>query len=293
MNAAEASQLVRRLRTQFAVASLWRAVMVIVITASLVAAMLPALTPSQSRAMWMVCVVTAGCWIIMVLLGFRQARSSNQAAIYIATGRLDLAEKQLREAALGFNLYRRGKLLACHNLAVVAHGRKDFLTAATLSTAVVRLAHGTLRGVSRICRILLADSLLELGDPEAAHVAIHPVRWDDPQIPLEEQLLVLPIWLRCEAAMKRDDDLLADMRHKVKRAELLEAPKASLCHRILSDACARRGLKKAAEFLRRRADLYHQDAASPAASSDEIIPVHDAPQTVAGTGNSLANPDSR
>lgn len=209
--------------------------------------------------LWAISVLGAGIWIVFTILGLRQARESNQAAVYIATGRLDLAEKQLRTAALAFNLHRRAKLLACHNLAVVAHGRRDFRTAAALSAGVIELGRGALRGVSRICRILLADCMLELHDPEAASRAIAPIPLSGPEVPLAEQLLLLPIRLRCDAAMKAYDHILIDLPGKLKRAELLDSPKAAMCHQIFADACDHDGRQTEAEFLRRRAELYHDE----------------------------------
>ena len=257
MTQPEASQLIRTLRRQFLIAGIWKVgVLVLVLTASIAAAG-PWTSADQDKMLWAIAVAAAGLWIVFTLVGLRQVRESNQAAVYIATGRLDLAEQQLRTAALAFNLHRRAKLLACHNLAVVAHGRKEYETAAALSAGVIELGRGALRSVSRICRILLADCLLELHNPEAARQAIDPIPLSDPGVPLSEQLLLLPIRLRCDAALKAYDHILIDLPGKVRRAELLDSPKAAMCHQILADACARDGRRAEAEFLKKRAELYH------------------------------------
>lgn len=257
MTEPEASQLIRTLRRQIRLAGVWKVGISLIIVVAAAAAAGPWTTPQQSKLLWAISVLGAGAWIVFTILGLRQMRESNQAAVYIATGRLDLAEKQLRSAALAFNLHRRAKLLACHNLAVVAHGRKEYETAAALSAGVIELGRGALRSVSRICRILLADCMLELHDPEAARRAIEPIPLGDPGVPLSEQLLLLPIRLRCDAALKAYDHILIDLPNKVRRAELLDSPKAAMCHQILADACAHDGRRAEAAFLQRRAELYH------------------------------------
>ncbi|MCB9858005.1 MAG: hypothetical protein H6818_20155 [Phycisphaerales bacterium] len=259
MTEPEASHLIRTLKRQILLAGVWKVGVLAIILIASVGAASTWTSPQQSKLLWALSIAGAGIWIIFTILGLRQARESNQAAVYIATGRLDLAEQQLRNAALAFNLHRRGKLLACHNLAVVAHGRHEYATAAALSAGVIELGHGALRGVSRICRILLADCMLELHNPEAARRAIEPIPLGDPGVPLSEQLLLLPIRLRCDAALKAYDHILIDLPNKVRRAELLDSPKAAMCHQILADACARGGRRSEADFLRKRAELYHDD----------------------------------
>ncbi|HPF40686.1 MAG TPA: hypothetical protein P5081_18720 [Phycisphaerae bacterium] len=260
----EASRLIRTLRRQILFASVWKVGILALIVVASVGAASAWTTPEQSKMLWALSVASAGVWILFVILGLRQTREANQAAVYIATGRLDLAEQQLRTAALAFNLHRRGKLLACHNLAVVAHGRREYETAAALSAGVIELGQGALRGVSRICRILLADCMLELHNPEAARRAIEPIPLGDPGVPLSEQLLLLPIRLRCDAALDAYDHILIDLPNKVRRAELLDSPKAAMCHQILADACDRSGRRSEADFLRKRAELYHDSAPADA-----------------------------
>lgn len=262
MTEPEAAQFIRTLRRQILIAGVWKVGILALIVIAAVGAAGPWASPEQGKMLWAISVAAAGLWVVFTILGLRQARESNQAAIYIATGRLDLAEKQLRNAALAFNLHRRAKLLACHNLAVVAHGRKEYKTAAALSAGVIELGRGALRSVSRICRILLADCMLELHNPEAARRAIEPIPLGDPGVPLSEQLLLLPIRLRCDAALKAYDHILIDLPSKVRRAELLDSPKAAMCHQILADACAHDGRRIEAAFLQRRAELYH-DTSEP------------------------------
>jgi hypothetical protein len=139
-------------------------------------------------------------WVVLAMFSARQIRATNQANVYISNGRLDLAEEQLKSAMQLFSLYRTGKLLVCHNLAVVAHGQKNYSVAAALCDGLIESGVSVTRGIGRMCRILLADCRLLLGDTVSAIRAISPLRLDDPGMSLNERLMLLPIELRCQAA---------------------------------------------------------------------------------------------
>ena len=206
---------------------------------------------------WTMAIFTAGSWMVMSILGFRQVKTANQAAIYIASGRLDLAETHLCDAVLGFNPHPRGKLMACHNLAVVTHGQHDYAAAAELCRCIIKLSGRSLRDMVKLCRILLADCLMEIEQVEAADLAIRPLRAEPDMLSLDQKLLLLPIQLRCDAARGEFQSVVDDMPQKIRHAEMLDAPKAGLCHALLAKACERLNRATEAGFLRERAELYH------------------------------------
>jgi len=207
--------------------------------------------------LWTMAIFFAGSWMVLSIVGYRQIKTANQAAIYITTGRLDLAETQLRDAVLAFNLHPRGKLMACHNLAVVAHNQKDFMAAAELCRAIVQLSGRSLTEMVNLCRILLADCLLQIQQVEAADAAIQPLRQEASTLSLDQQLLLLPIQLQCDAARGAFQSVIDDLPSKMRHAEMLDAPKAGLCHALLAKACERLNRGTEAAFLRERAELYH------------------------------------
>ena len=71
-----------------------------------------------------------------------------------------------------FSLFRTVKLLSLHHLAVLRHAQRRWRDSAMLSQALLRQRLGSLQGVSRSSRLMLADSLLELGDLRGAHEAL-------------------------------------------------------------------------------------------------------------------------
>ncbi len=253
----EACELVTLLRRRFLITTLTRATILIVISLSVFAAWMSVESEMYRRVFWGSASFAGLAWITLMFFSIRQARVSNQASAFIASGRLDLAEERLRGAIQHFSLFRNGLLLACHNLAVVAHGRQCYPAAAELCEGVLSLHKGLHKGIGRTCRILLADCRLFLGDTASALRAIEPISLDDPVLNLSEQLLFLPIELRCRIARADYAGATANLSWKLRRAELLDSPKAALVHALLAEACRRTGQPETAAFLQGRAELYH------------------------------------
>jgi len=278
----EAKALVKRLRRHFYMASILRMPILTLVAIGLLGSMLLNEAQGHANALWYAAMFAALLWILLTVFSVRQVRAANQASAYIASGRLDLAEEQLKSALHQFSLYRAGKLLACHNLAVVVHGRKNYQAAAELCDAVITLHGGVSRSVGRLCRILLADCRLLLGDSASALRAIEPLSLRDPALSLSEQMMLLPIELRCQIAMGQYESAWESLAWKVRLAELLDAPKASLVHALLARACQAAGKTEEASFLQRRADLYHDQKEL---AEDYNIPQDSAPVTPTADNN--------
>ncbi|MEE8384979.1 MAG: hypothetical protein V3S01_03600 [Dehalococcoidia bacterium] len=257
MTSTEAKSLVRSLRRQFFLASVWRILVLAVVALGFLGSVVQTEADGQSEALWYAALIAAGLWMLLTMISVRQVKAANQASIYISSGRLDLAEAQLKSAMHQFSLYRMGKLLVCHNLAVVAHGQKNYQAAAELCDGVISLCGGISRSVGRLCRMLLADCRLFLGDSVSADRALAPLSLQDPAMSLSEQLMLLPIELRCRIARGDFEGAAERLSWKVRLAELLDSPKAGLVHALLARVCGEVGKREAAVFLRGRAKLYH------------------------------------
>lgn len=257
MSSAEAKKLIKSLRLQLLFATLIRILLLAVVCAGLLGAIWEIRIDGRSNALWASATVAAIAWVILTIFSVRQVRASNRASTYIASGRLDLAQEQLKQAMRQFSLYRNGKVLACHNLAVVSHGQKRYRSAAILCDGILSLGGRLSRHINETCRILLADCRLLLGDPDLARIALGRLSAKSPELALTDQLLLLPIELRCQLAMQQYQEAAADLSWKVQRAELLDSPKAALTHALLAAACRKTGHQPEADFLERRARLYH------------------------------------
>jgi hypothetical protein len=254
MTRREAQQLVRVLRRQFLLSSLTTGLLLCVVVFSSLGAVLGS---PRTQAAWIAATFAGVAWILLAALSPRQVKAANNAAAFLSAGRLDLAEQELTNALGLFSLYRTGKLLVCHNLAVVMHGQKNYQAAAELCDGIISLHHGVSKSLGRVCRMLLADSRLFLGDTLAALSALAPLLRGRAGLSLAEQLMLLPIELRCLVAQNDFIQAADNLAWKVQRAELLDAPRAALVHALLAKACRQTGNGAAADFLARRAELYH------------------------------------
>ncbi|MFQ5423319.1 MAG: hypothetical protein ACE5F9_05000 [Phycisphaerae bacterium] len=257
MTATEAASLVKTLRRQLWLATLIRVLLMGIVLLGVAAAFAQPAAAKTSDPLWAAAFLAGAGWIVLAICSARQVRATNQASVYLSTGRLDLAEEQLKTALRLVSLYRAGKLLVCHNLAVVAHGQRNFAAAAELCDGVLASGVSASHRLGRLCRILLADCRLYLGDTAAAVRAIAPLNSDDPGLGLSERLMLLPIELRCQVSEGRFVQAAAALDQKVMLAGLLDSPKAALVHAMLARACGAAGQVQVAAFLMARAELYH------------------------------------
>lgn len=258
MSGGEAHRLIQSLRRQFLLATLARSALLMVVALGFVFGTLwRAESHYRAELMWSIASMAAIAWVVLTFFSVRQVRAAHQASAFIASGRLDLAEEKLKSTLRQFSLYRNAKLLACHHLAVVAHGRKSYQAAAELCDGMISLPGGPPRATLRTCRILLADCRLLLGDVAAARKAIAPLTLQGPDLNLAEQLMLLPIELRCQVTGEQYEAASESLPWKIKRAELLDSPTAGLVHALLAMAADHTGQPRMADFLRRRAELYH------------------------------------
>lgn len=257
MTASEAADLVRTLRWHLRLATVSRVLLISIVMLGAVAAFALPQSSKLGNQLWMAAMLAGVCWVVLAVFSAKQVRATNQASVYISTGRLDLAEQHLKDAMRIMSMYRTGKMLICHNLAVVAHGRKDYSAAAELCDGLIAAGVSASRSLGRMCRILLADCRLFLGETAAAMRAVAPLHLDDPALSLSERLMLLPIELRCQVSQGRFAEAADALETKVRLAEQLDSPKAALVHALLAGACGATGRADAATFLMRRAELYH------------------------------------
>jgi hypothetical protein len=198
-------------------------------------------------------VALAATW---TALGFRSMRGSRLVAgspQLIAAGEFDQAETQIDQALRSFSLFRTSKLLSLHHLALLRHAQKRFADAAELCRALLKQRLGGLRGLSRQSRLILADSLLELGDLRGSYESISALYQE--RLTLAEALRLLAVQLDYGWRVNAWASMLEGVQTKVQLAELMNTPAAARTQALLALAARRMGRTEWEIWLRRRVEL--------------------------------------
>jgi hypothetical protein len=192
-------------------------------------------------------------WIV---LSYRSAMGSRMAAdsqSLIAAGRYDAAEEQIEQVLGTFSLFRTSKLLGIHQLAVLRHAQKRWPDAAVLCRALIGRRLGPIKGVTKQCRLMLADAMLEMGDARGAHEALAGLYQH--RLTLAEAINLLAVQADFHGRAGNWAELAAGMEAKVQLAELMPAPLAARTQALLALAAKKTGRGDWASWLTRRAEL--------------------------------------
>jgi hypothetical protein len=192
-------------------------------------------------------------WIV---LSYRSAMGSRMAAdsqSLIAAGRYEAAEEQIEQVLQTFSLFRTSKLLGIHQLAVLRHAQRRWSDAAVLCRALLGRRLGPIRGVNKQCRLMLADSMLELGDARGAHEALAGLYQQ--RLTLEEAINLLAVQADFHARAGNWAELAAGIESKVQLAELMPSALSARTQALLALAAKKTGRDDWASWLTRRAEL--------------------------------------
>jgi hypothetical protein len=194
-----------------------------------------------------------GIWLV---LSYRSAKGSSLAAdspILIATGQFDEAEQRIEQVLRSFSLFRAVKLLSLHHLAVLRHAQRRWRESALLSRALLHQRLGSLQSISRSSRLMLADSLLELGDLTGAHEALAGLYRE--RLSLGEAMNLLVVQLDYESRIGAWEAMMRNILSKVQLAELMPSASAAKAQALIALAALKLGRHDWAQWLARRAAL--------------------------------------
>ena len=194
-----------------------------------------------------------GVWLILSFTSAKNSRLLAPSPELIATGQFEEAERLIDQAMRAFSLSRTAKLMGLHHLAVLRHKQRRWQDAVTLARAVVAQRLGNLPALDRTTRLILADSLLELGDVRGAGDAIGPLRGQ--ALPLSDGLALLHMELDVLSRMGLWDAMLAGLPGKVQLAELMPPGPAARVQALLALAASKKALPDWSDWLRRRVEL--------------------------------------
>lgn len=189
-------------------------------------------------------------------LTFYNARGSSMAAdspTLIASGQFDEAEEEIERVIRSFWLFRSVKLLGLHHLAVLRHAKRQWRDSVLLSQALLKQRLGAMPAIARTTRLMLADSLLELGDLPGAYLALMSLY--SQKVTLTEAMNLLVVQLDYETRVGAWASMFQNIQYKVQLAELMPAASAARAQAMLAIAAERVGRTDWADWLRKRVEL--------------------------------------
>ena len=201
-------------------------------------------------------VVLAMLGLAWIVLSYRSAMGSRLAVdsqSLIAAGRYEAAEEQLEQVLASFSLFRTSKVLGIHQLAVLRHAQKRWADAAVLCRALVGRRLGPVKGVAKQCRLMLADSMMELGDARGAHEALAGLYTQ--RLTLAEAINLLAVQSDFHGRAGNWAELFSGIETKVQLAELMPATMSARTQALLALAAKKLGRNDWASWLTRRAEL--------------------------------------
>jgi hypothetical protein len=192
-------------------------------------------------------------WITLSYHSMKNSRLAANSPSLIAAGQFDLAEYQIEKSLKNFSIFRTSKLLSLHHLAVLRHAQRRWSDAAELCGALLRQRLGSLTGLARQSRLILADSLLEMGDLIGSYDAIAALYQH--RLTLAEALGLLHVQLDYQWRVNAWEQMLAGLKNKVEMAELMNTPNGARSQALLALAAKRQGREELSAWLRRRVEL--------------------------------------
>lgn len=193
-----------------------------------------------------------GVWLILSYQSVKGSRMAAQSPLLIASGNFEQAEQAIDTALRSFSLFRTVKLRALHNLALLRHAQRRWAESAMLCQALLSQRLGTLRGISRSTRLILADSLLEAGDVQGTYRAILGLYTE--RLTLGEALELTAIQLDYLSRVAQWDQMLAGLKRKIEMAEIMPPGRSARAQALLALAAGKKGLHDLEDWLRRRVE---------------------------------------
>lgn len=200
--------------------------------------------------------VLVGVGAIWVILGFRSMRGTRMAAgssSLIATGQYDQAERQIAEAVRSFSIFRMAKLMCLHDLAMLRHAQSRWQESALICRALLSEQGEASGGLDRSSRLILAESLLELGDLPGVHDSL--ARLYQQRLTLREALVLLGVQLDYLSRVNAWEPMLVSAGKRIEMSELLPPQQSARMQALMALAADKTGRTELRDWLKRRVEL--------------------------------------
>ena len=203
--------------------------------------------------------VAAVLWVVLGVSAARLGRRVREASALASVGRADLAEGRALETLTSFCLLRPVTLGAAAVMARVRQSQGRHAEAAGLASFVLGRRERALTGEKRGLRLLLAESLVELGEAEGARLALMPLyapaSSGKDRLTLPEALRLLGLQLRVQALLNDWQAMHARVASTLPMAELMPPAEMARSTALLLRAAAEAGDEAWRTFLAQRVQL--------------------------------------
>lgn len=194
--------------------------------------------------------------VVWFALNFSSARGSRLASMsspLIAAGQFEEAEQQIDEAVRAFSVFKNVKLQTLQCLAQLRYAQRRWPETALLCRAVLGPRLVSARQMNKQCRLILADSLLEMNEVSGAWDAMSGLYTQ--RLSLGEVLELLLIQLDYSSRIGGWAQMFDQIATKVQLAELMPAPRAARAQALLALAARYSGREDWEKWLRARSEL--------------------------------------
>lgn len=191
--------------------------------------------------------------VFVVGLSIRSRRFAADAVPLIAAGEFDAAEDRITQSLASFSVLRSTKLLGLQQLAMLRHAQSRWAEAAALARELLDRRGRREQRLETPSRLVLAESLLELGQLDAAGAELGALA--AAPLDLRETLITTAIRLDWHARRDEPAAMLAHLSATLGLVELLPPPLLARTHALLAWAAWRVGDETRRAFLARRAQL--------------------------------------
>ena len=201
----------------------------------------------------MVLPVIASVFLALSVGSIRGSRLTADSPSLIAAGRFEEAEQRIDQALRSFSLFRHVKVVSLHHLALLRHAQRNWNDSAVLFRALLGQKLGSMQGISKPARLMLADALLEMGDVRGAGDAIAALYQQ--RLSLPEVLKLVAVQIDHQARLAAWDQIFTGVTAKVQLAELMPSAAAARTQALLALAAKKVGREDWSDWLRRRVEL--------------------------------------
>lgn len=192
-------------------------------------------------------------WMTLWARTVKGSRLAAESSNLIASGDLDQAEEQVGLSLRSFSMSKSIKSMSMLNLALIRIAQKRWPDAAILCREVLSPSGGVTENLSKSSRLLLADSLLEMGDLRGTYDALAGLY--SHRLTLGEALNLLRVQTDYLVRIEAWGQAVQGIETKVQLVELMPPANSARTQALLALAARRAGRADWANWLIRRVEL--------------------------------------